>query len=263
MAKVPIYCLAYKDTAENTRVIDWSLIKGEPLHPVTKAAGQPGILEEMRKKPDKDYNRAYWGHDGADLTKTHRAPIYAMLAGDVVNVETDHPSRGKLVEISNGRSFVRLQHLDSVTVRKGDKVTPDTQIGTQGSTGKSSGSHLHVSVYVDDRLKDPLWYITGDKPWPGADEYEKKKKAGRTMTIETQRVNLPTMGAGGKQVEVDVEFAGKYHLPPTVIPYPITSVTDETRAKVGVHQITETGCTIYAQRPDDEWDTVVQLLIVG
>lgn len=107
---------------------------------VTAAYGQTGSLWKN-------------GHKGIDLTGEKK--IYSVCDGEVTFEGFDANGWGRYVSIMpSGQSRVRfiLCHLEknSVKVKKGDKVTRLTHIGTMGSTGNSTGVHLHVEMRIDN-----------------------------------------------------------------------------------------------------------------
>ena len=108
---------------------------------------------------------SYWknGHKGIDLTATDKR-IYSVCDGEVTVVGFDKNGWGRYVSVMpEGFSRVRfiLCHMveNSVNVKKGDKVTRLTHIGTMGSTGNSSGVHLHVEMRIDNKSVDPSAYL--------------------------------------------------------------------------------------------------------
>ena len=108
---------------------------------------------------------SYWknGHKGIDLTAADKR-IYSVCDGTVTVVGFDKNGWGRYVSIKpEGFERVRfiLCHLveNSVKVKKGDKVSRLTHIGTMGTTGNSSGVHLHVEMRIDNKSVDPSGYL--------------------------------------------------------------------------------------------------------
>lgn len=108
---------------------------------------------------------SYWknGHKGIDLTAADKR-IYSVCDGTVTVVGFDKNGWGRYVSIKpEGFERVRfiLCHLveNSVKVKKGDKVSRLTHIGTMGTTGNSSGVHLHVEMRIDNKSVDPSTYL--------------------------------------------------------------------------------------------------------
>ena len=106
-------------------------------------------------------------HHGADYSATKGTPVLAVYNGTVA-VANNHPSYGNYVVIAHGtlpdgHSYRTLYaHLDTLSVAAGDTVTQGQQLGTVGSTGKSTGNHLHLELFVDGALTDTRTMIPYD-----------------------------------------------------------------------------------------------------
>ena len=90
-------------------------------------------------------------HEGGDYPVPTGTDLYAAAGGRVHNVGNDADGWGKYIDIDHGNGvFTRYAHLSDVDVREGQTVGPDTVIGQSGSTGRSSGPHLHFEVGIAD-----------------------------------------------------------------------------------------------------------------
>lgn len=108
-------------------------------------------------------------HNGLDIAGAgiYGAPVVAMAEGTVISVNTVVNSKGqggggygKYVVIDHGGSTSTLYgHLSVVSVSKGQKVTRGQTIGNVGSTGFSTGPHLHFEVRENNIRKNPLNYV--------------------------------------------------------------------------------------------------------
>lgn len=90
-------------------------------------------------------------HDGLDMAQPTGTPIMAAKAGEVVVSQDDSGGYGKWVEIRHadgGRT--RYAHMSARGVQKGQKVEAGQEIGKVGSTGNSTGPHLHFEVLKPD-----------------------------------------------------------------------------------------------------------------
>lgn len=97
-------------------------------------------------------------HDGIDFTAEKGTPIQATGDGKVI-IAKRSPSYGKYVVIKHNDEYETLYaHLDKLMVKKGQKVTRGEQIGTVGSTGRSTAPHLHYEVHHKDRPVNPISY---------------------------------------------------------------------------------------------------------
>lgn len=102
-------------------------------------------------------------HTGMDFRDSAGSPIRPTAAGTVVSAGWDG-GYGQMVEIDHGNGYTtRYAHMSQILVKKGDTVTPDTIIGRVGSTGRSTGPHLHYEVRKDGSALDPAPFITAGK----------------------------------------------------------------------------------------------------
>ena len=107
--------------------------------------------------------RKLWGmddyHYGIDLACAANTEIYAANAGEVVT-STYHNSYGNYVLIDHGGGKATLYaHMNQRLVNVGDKVEKGQLIGKVGSTGNSSGNHLHFEVRENGEVQNPRNYI--------------------------------------------------------------------------------------------------------
>jgi murein DD-endopeptidase MepM/ murein hydrolase activator NlpD len=94
-------------------------------------------------------------HPGLDLTGGFLTPIYATAPG-VVSFTGKRSGYGNTIEIDHGGGFkTRYAHLQGVAVSFGQRVAVGQRIGAMGSTGRSTGPHLHYEVWVDGRPQNP------------------------------------------------------------------------------------------------------------
>lgn len=103
-----------------------------------------------------------WGrhHDGCDIGAPSGTPILACAAG---KVETAGSSGGygNLVVINHGNGKKTYYgHQSRIKVKVGDKVAQGQVIGYVGSTGRSTGPHLHLGVMINDKFVDPQKYVS-------------------------------------------------------------------------------------------------------
>lgn len=98
-------------------------------------------------------------HKGVDLAAPRGTPIYAPADG-VVAKAGPFSSYGNFIEIEHGADMeTRYGHLSKIAVREGERVKKGELIGYVGSTGRSTGPHLHYEVRVDGQAVDPMPYM--------------------------------------------------------------------------------------------------------
>jgi murein DD-endopeptidase MepM/ murein hydrolase activator NlpD len=99
-------------------------------------------------------------HPGLDLAGPVGTPIYATADGVVLRAGWNSGGYGNLVEIDHGRGITtRYGHMSAILVRPGDHITRGQQVGRMGSTGRSTGSHLHYEVRIDGRAVNPMPFM--------------------------------------------------------------------------------------------------------
>ena len=99
-------------------------------------------------------------HAGIDLAGPTGTPIYATADGVVSDAGYNNGGYGNLVKIDHGRGIeTRYGHMSAILVRVGQRVTRGQQIGRMGSTGRSTGSHLHYEVRIDTRAVNPIPFM--------------------------------------------------------------------------------------------------------
>ncbi len=94
-------------------------------------------------------------HEGVDFVANEGTPIVAAAAGMVITA-TAHPQYGNMVEIDHGFGITtRYAHAAKLLTRPGDLVRRGQKIATLGSTGRSTGPHLHFEVRVGGAAQNP------------------------------------------------------------------------------------------------------------
>jgi len=97
----------------------------------------------------------YANHAGVDLAGNYGTSVLAS-AGGVVVVAEKHGAYGNMVEINHGYGIrTRYGHLQTILVRPGQAVHFHQKIATVGSTGRSTGPHLHYEVWINGIARDP------------------------------------------------------------------------------------------------------------
>ena len=92
-------------------------------------------------------------HNGLDL-RAKNEPAYSMMEGIVEKIGYDSRS-GNYVTLRHGKFYISYCHLSSIIVRKGEYVYPGIIVGVTGNTGRSTGSHLHLTCKKDGKSFNP------------------------------------------------------------------------------------------------------------
>lgn len=101
-----------------------------------------------------------WRHTGIDVDGDYTDPIYASEDGLVEKAGWNNGGYGLQILIDHGNGIkTRYAHLSKIFVKEGDYVKRGQTISMVGTTGRSTGTHLHYEVIVNGKRKNPLAYI--------------------------------------------------------------------------------------------------------
>ncbi len=98
-------------------------------------------------------------HSGVDLLDDYGEPVRAAAAGTVVAAGPSG-GYGNMVEVDHGSGYsTRYGHLSQISVTSGQKIAQGAVLGRVGSTGRSTGAHLHYEVRADGEATDPARFL--------------------------------------------------------------------------------------------------------
>ena len=101
-------------------------------------------------------------HAGIDLAAPSGTPIHATGDG-IVTFAGRNGNYGLQVKVRHlDRISSTYAHLEKIYVNKGQSVSRNQQIGAMGSTGQSTGPHLHYEIVVDGKMVNPLKFIEAE-----------------------------------------------------------------------------------------------------
>ena len=122
--------------------------------PLASPAPNNGISSRFGKRRDPFLKRMAH-HAGIDFKTLYSQPLQSSESG-VVTKAGRNGGYGKMVEVDHGNGFkTRYAHLSCISVRVGQRVDTGTRLGAAGSTGRSTGSHLHYEVRFHGKAIDP------------------------------------------------------------------------------------------------------------
>lgn len=126
--------------------------------------GQPleysWVASKFGNRPDPFTGKNSF-HSGIDLTTGKAGAEIRTIASGVVTWAGPRSGYGLLVEVNHGNGFVtRYAHSEKLLVALGDVVTKSQKIAHVGSTGRSTGPHVHFEVYKNGRIVDPATYLS-------------------------------------------------------------------------------------------------------
>ncbi|HKQ30026.1 MAG TPA: M23 family metallopeptidase [Burkholderiales bacterium] len=105
-------------------------------------------------------------HEGVDIAARLGGPVFAMGEG-VVSFAGEKPGYGMLVEVTHESGLTtRYSHCSATLVKEGDKVMRGQEIAKVGTTGRSTGPHLHFEVIRNGQPVNPIAYLDSSVPNP-------------------------------------------------------------------------------------------------
>lgn len=136
----------HKTVTTDTTPIQW-------CHPPIK--GKFHVSSNFGNRRNPFGKKTIERHNGLDISAKSGTPIYAMLPGEVVNIGYDSRS-GNFIKLRHGNFTISYCHLirkPNITV--GSRVFPGQKVAHVGSTGRSTGPHLHITLKRNGRVLDP------------------------------------------------------------------------------------------------------------
>jgi len=101
-------------------------------------------------------------HPGLDLAAIKGSPVYPIMDGKVIAVSLGRFGYGNHVLIDHGSGLKSLYaHLAKIEVKEGEKISRDSIVGLIGSTGMSTGPHLHLQIFQDGKWVNPRTFFEG------------------------------------------------------------------------------------------------------
>ena len=106
------------------------------------------------------FNGSVARHMGIDLAGPMGTPIYATADGVVSAAGWNNGGYGNLIKLDHGRGIeTRYGHLSAILVSAGQRITRGQLIARMGSTGRSTGSHLHYEVRIEGKAVNPIPFM--------------------------------------------------------------------------------------------------------
>ncbi|HEY0722340.1 MAG TPA: M23 family metallopeptidase [Gammaproteobacteria bacterium] len=104
-------------------------------------------------------------HKGVDLAGKEGSEVVSVAAG-VVTWSGNRLGYGNMVEVTHGNGYVtRYGHNEKNLVKMGEMIKKGQPIALMGSTGRSTGPHVHFEVYFNGQVVDPMKYIRASNDW--------------------------------------------------------------------------------------------------
>ena len=131
----------------------------DTIQNVPLGAPVPGVLTSRfgwRNDPIND-KRAY--HRGVDIRGKKGSDVKATANG-IVKIENYDRRNGRYILVDHGNGFItKYAHMKKSLVKRGDTVARGQVIGLVGSTGRSTGPHVHYEIHYDDKIVNPTRFV--------------------------------------------------------------------------------------------------------
>jgi murein DD-endopeptidase MepM/ murein hydrolase activator NlpD len=146
---------------QQLEVLD-DLLLANKIKTDTFVAGRPikrgWMSSRYGKRTDPFNGRLAW-HAGVDFAGKQGSDVIAVASG-IITWASDRYGYGKLVEINHGNGYkTRYAHGAEIKVKLGDVVRKGDVVAAMGSSGRSTGPHVHFEVYKNGRTVDPAAYL--------------------------------------------------------------------------------------------------------
>src|SRR5215217_1310752 len=144
-------------------------------------------------------------HDGVDIAAPSGTPVHAAACG-VVTTRGVQSGYGNIVCIDHGSGFTTCYaHLSGFNVRNGQQVHAGDVIGYVGTTGHSTGPHLHFETRVNGQARNPEPYLSGSQRAPGSHSRTAPAKStsgsGSTRTADSKPSSSSSGSAEGTETQ--------------------------------------------------------------
>lgn len=189
-----------RDLALNIDALSWrAYIQSRSFDEVTKLANekerlmhcipaiQPVSVRQLTRMSSTfgyrsdPFNHRGKFHSGVDFTGALGTPIHSSGDGIVVTANNSSSGYGNQVIIDHGFGYkTRYAHMSKILVKEGERVKRGQIVGAMGSTGRSTGTHLHYEVLVKNQPVNPLLYFND----MNEEEYEEMLAHAETQELD-------------------------------------------------------------------------------
>lgn len=157
---------AQNDTSENVAVYNETLSETQPvaesnfsgnsfLHPLK--SGRISSHFGIRNDP---FDNHLAKHEGTDIAAPKGTEIIAAAGGTVSYIGYDDDGYGKYFKISHSEDVLTLYaHCSEILVEKGQQIKAGEVVALVGSTGQSTGNHLHFEIRIKGKAVNAMWYL--------------------------------------------------------------------------------------------------------
>jgi murein DD-endopeptidase MepM/ murein hydrolase activator NlpD len=131
----------------------------DTMQNVPLGAPVPGVLTSRFGWRNDPINGKSAYHQGVDIRGRKGSDVKATANG-IVKIENYDRGNGRYVLVDHGNGFItKYAHLKKCLVKKGDTIERGQVIGLVGSTGRSTGPHVHYEIHYDDKIVNPTRFV--------------------------------------------------------------------------------------------------------
>jgi murein DD-endopeptidase MepM/ murein hydrolase activator NlpD len=152
--------LAEAETALDALIRSRAMVRALPV--AAPLAGRHDLASGFGTRLDP-FTRSPALHSGLDFRAPTGTPVRATARGKIIEAGYNG-GYGRMVEIDHGFGITtRYAHLSTIAVSEGETVEKGAVLGQVGSTGRSTGPHLHYEVRIDDDAADPMRFLRAER----------------------------------------------------------------------------------------------------
>ena len=157
LQEIKLRARSFTDLVDDMEIEIDRIARTPSIWPLADRAGYISSRFGNRRDP---FNNRVRHHDGTDIAAHRGTKVYATARG-IVKAAFKDRYLGNIVKVEHGNSIETwYAHMNAMEVQKGDVVERNDIIGSVGSTGRSTGSHLHYEVHVNEKPVNGQKYLT-------------------------------------------------------------------------------------------------------
>lgn len=188
----------------------------------------PGVIWPLKGVLTSPFGVRVWGngftefHRGIDIAAPTGTPVHAAKSG-IVTYAGEMGSYGNVVFIDHGNGFsTRYAHLSAIHCKVGDNMKMGDVLGLVGSTGNSTGPHLHFETLINNIPKNPMNFLKDGNAGVSSpsEDYEAYMKAYGNRTVQVTDQTITVTAPNGQTATTPVEAPAKEAVTP---PAPTTA----------------------------------------
>lgn len=200
---------------EQSRTVEEEIYNRAPENAIVRrgTAETPGVAWPLEGVLTSPFGERTWAngfsefHRGIDIAAPSGMPVKAAKSG-IITYAAEMGSYGNVVFINHGDGLsTRYAHLSEINCEVGDEVRMGDVIGLVGSTGNSTGPHLHFETLIDGSPKNPMHFLKDGKDnrtYDPAEDYDAYMRAHGHRTVSQKDNTIVVTDQNGKEESITV-----------------------------------------------------------